>query len=124
MPALAPIAANPYLFVGAFTAILFLWHFVDIASFFPTFIILPQLLPAIQKAYGIHPMVFVPILALACCAFFMAYMNQWAIMSESIAGDRAWTGKHRFTYAMIYFGVSIVSMLVCVPVFQNWGLIA
>jgi di/tricarboxylate transporter len=124
VPALAPIAANPYLFIGVFTAILFLWHFVDIASFFPTFIILPQLLPAIQKAYGIHPMVFVPILALACCAFFMAYMNQWAIMSESIAGDRAWTGNHRFKYAMIYFVVSIISMLVCVPVFQSWGLIA
>ncbi len=123
VPALAPIAWSPYLFVGVFTAFLFIWHFVDIACYFPTFIILPPILPAIQQAYGIDPLVFAPMLSLGCCAFFMAYQNQWAIMSESIAGARAWRGSHRVAYATIFFGASIVAMLVAVPVFKGWGLL-
>jgi hypothetical protein len=84
---------------------------------------LPSILPAINEAYGIGPMVFAPMMALACCAFFMSYMNQWAIMSESIAGDRTWAGSHRFKYSLIYFAASLIAMLVSVPLFQNWGLI-
>lgn len=124
VPALAPVASNPFLFVAAFTAFLFIWHFIDIACYFPTFIILPPILPAIQKAYGIDPLVFVPMLALGCCAFFMSYENQWVIMSENIAGDRAWTNGHRLTYSCIYFGASLIAMLICVPLYQSWGLIA
>ena len=123
VPLLAPIAGNPYLFVGVFTAFLFVWHFVDVACYFPTFIMLPSILPAVNEAYGIGPMVFVPMMALACCAFCMSYMNQWAIMSESIAGDRAWAGSHRFKYSLIFFAASLIAMLVSVPLFQNWGLI-
>ena len=124
VPALAPIAVNPYLFVAAFTAFLFIWHFIDIACYFPTFIILPPILPAIQKAYGIDPLVFVPMLALGCCAFFMSYENQWVIMSESIAKERAWTDEHRLKYACIFFAASLIAVLVCVPLYQSWGLIA
>ena len=123
VPALAPIAGNPFLFVAAFTAFLFIWHFIDIACYFPTFIILPPMLPAVSKAYGIDPLVFVPMLCLGCCAFFMAYQNQWAIMSENIAKERAWTNAHRVTYAIIFFAASIVAMLVCVPLYQSWGLL-
>lgn len=123
VPALAPIAWNPYLFVAAFTAFLFMWHFIDIACYFPTFIILPPILPAIQKAYGIDPLVFVPMLALGCCAFFMSYENQWVIMSENIAGERAWTQGHRLKYACIFFAASIIAVLVCVPLYQSWGLL-
>ncbi len=123
VPALAPIAGSPYLFVAVFTAFLFVWHFIDIACYFPTFIILPPILPAIQKAYGIDPLVFVPMLALGCCAFFMSYENQWVIMSENIAGERAWTRAHRLRYAFLFFGASLIAMLVSVPIYQNLGLI-
>ncbi|MBQ6495718.1 MAG: anion permease [Firmicutes bacterium] len=123
VPALAPVSGNPYLFVGTVTAFLFVWHLVDIACYFPTFIILPPILPAISKAYGVDPLVFVPILCLACCAFFMAYQNQWAIMSERVAKERSWTAGHLFRYSLIYFGASMISILVCVPIFQSWGLI-
>lgn len=123
VPVLQPIAGNPYLFVAIVTSFLFVWHFIDIACYFPTFMILPPLLPAIQKAYGIDPMVFVPILALACCAFFMSYQNQWVLMSEGIAGERAWTSKHRVKYSIIYFVAAIVAILVSVPLFQSWGMI-
>ena len=87
-------------------------------------LILPPILPAIGKAYGIDPLVFVPVLALACCAFFMAYQNQWVLMSENIAGKFSWTSKHRVQYAIIYFVAAIISILVCVPLYQSWGLIS
>jgi len=124
VPALAPVAGNPYIFLGVVTAFLFVWHFVDIACYFPTFMILPPILPAIGKAYGIDPLVFVPVLALACCAFFMAYQNQWVLMSENIAGKFSWISKHRVQYAIIYFVAAIISILVCVPLYQSWGLIS
>ena len=123
VPALAPVSGSPYLLIGSVTAFLFLWNLVDVACYFPTFTIVPTILPAIQKAYGIHPLVFVPALSLACCAFFMSYHNQWVAMSESIAKSRPWTSKHRFIYSIIYFVSGIISMLVCVPIFRNWGLI-
>ena len=123
VPVLKPLAGNPYLFVGVVTAFLFLWHFIDIACYFPTFMILPPLLPAIKEACGIDPMVFVPILALACCAFFMSYQNQWVLMSEGIAGERSWLPKHRVKYAIIYFVAAIIAILVSVPLYQSWGLI-
>ena len=104
-------------------AFFFAAYMLDIACYFPTFIILPPILPAIQQAYGIDPLVFAPMLSLGCCAFFMAYQNQWAIMSESIAGARAWRGSHRVAYAAIFFGASIVAMLVAVPAFKGWGLL-
>ena len=123
VPALKPISGNPYLFVGVVTAFLFVWHLIDIACYFPTFMILPPILPAISKAYGIDPLVFVPILCLACCSFFMSYQNQWAIMSERVAKERAWTPMHLFRYSLIYFAASLIAILVCVPIFKSWGLI-
>ena len=122
VPALGVIAGNPFVFVGVFTLFLFIWHFVDVASYFPTFMILPPILPAVQKAYGIDPLVFVPMLCLGCCAFFMAYTNQWAIMSEGIAKERGWTDRHRAAYAVIFCAASIMAMMICVPLYRSWGL--
>lgn len=123
VPALKPIAGNPFVFVACFTAFLFIWHFIDIACYFPTFVMLPPILPAVAKAYGIDPLVFVPMLCLGCCAFFMSYENQWAMMSENIAKERAWTDKHRVTYAIIFFAASTVAMMISVPIYQSWGLL-
>mgnify|MGYP002857725494 CR=1 FL=1 len=67
VPALKPFAGNAFLFIAVVTVFFFAWHFVDIASFFPTFVIFPAVFPAIQKAYGVHPLVFAPVLALAGC---------------------------------------------------------
>ena len=123
VPALKPFSVSPFLFVGVVTAVLFIWHLVDIASYFPTFVILPPILPAVSKAYGVDPLVFVPVLALAGCAFFMSYQNHWAIMSEKASGDRPWTAGHLLIYGLIYFVSAIISMLVCVPIFTSWGLL-
>jgi di/tricarboxylate transporter len=95
VPAIEPIAGNPWLFVFAVTAFMFLWSLVDVAMFLPTISIMAPILPRIQAAYQINPLVWIAIFILAGNAFFMAYQNMWAVMSRSIAEDRAWTNKHQ-----------------------------
>jgi len=123
VPALRPFSANAFLLVGVVTVFLFLWHFIDIASYFPTFVILPAILPAIQKAYGISPLVFAPILALAGCAFFVSYENHWVIMAQSVTKEKSWTPGHLLTYGIIYFVSSIIGIMTAVPIWGNMGLL-
>ena len=123
VPALKPFAGNPFLFVGVVTVFFFMWHFIDIASFFPTFVIFPAVFPAIQEAYGVSPLIFAPILALAGCAFFVSYENHWVLMGQAVARERSWTGAHLGTYGTIYFVSSLIGIMIAVPIWQNMGLI-
>jgi di/tricarboxylate transporter len=121
VPALAPIAGNPWLFVFAATAFMFLWSMVDVAMFLPTISIMAPILPAIWDEYDISPLVWIAIFILAGNAFFLAYQNMWAVMSRSIAGDRAWTNKHQGTYGLIYFAASFIALLVAIPMWVGAG---
>jgi len=122
VPALAPIAGNPWVFVFVVTAFMFLWSLVDVAMFLPTISIMAPILPAIQEAYQIDPLVWVAIFILAGNAFFLAYQNMWAVMSRSIAKDRAWTNKHQGKYGLIYFAACLVALIVAVPMWINAGM--
>ena len=122
VPALEPIAGNPWLFVFTVTAFMFLWSMVDVAMFLPTISIMAPILPGIQKAYQISPLVWIAIFILAGNAFFLAYQNMWAVMSRSIAEDRAWTNKHQSTYGLIYFAVCLIALVVAIPMWINAGL--
>jgi len=122
VPALAPIATNPWLFVFTVTAFMFLWSLVDVAMFLPTISIMAPILPKIQEAYQISPLVWIAILILAGNAFFLAYQNMWAVMSRSIAEDRAWTNKHQSTYGLIYFAACLLALVVAIPMWINAGL--
>lgn len=124
VPALRPFSGNAFLLVGAVTVFLFIWHFIDIASYFPTFVILPAILPAVQKAYGVSPLVFAPILALAGCAFFVSYENHWVLMAQSVTKERSWTAKHLLVYGIIYFVSSLIGIAAAVPLWESMGLIS
>ena len=122
VPALAPIAGNPWLFVFTVTAFMFLWSLVDVAMFLPTISIMAPILPRIQEAYQISPFVWIAIFMLAGNAFFLAYQNMWAVMSRSIAADRSWKNGHQGIYALIYFAACLLALVVAIPMWINAGL--
>ena len=122
VPALAPIAGNPWLFMFVIMAFMFLWRFFDVALFIPTMAIIVPVLPAIQDAYHISPLVWLAIFVMAANCFFLAYQNMWALLSKSIAGDRAWENKHLGVYGAIYFGACLLSLFVAIPLWTNAGL--
>lgn len=122
IPALEPIAGNPWLFVFAVTSFMFIWSLVDVAMFLPTISIMVPILPRIHEAYQINPLVWIAIFILAGNAFFLAYQNMWAAMSSSIAEDRAWTNKHQGIYGLLYFAVCLLALVVAIPMWINAGL--
>jgi len=122
VPALAPIAGNPWLFVFTVITFMFIWSMVDVAMFLPTISIMAPILPRILETYQISPLVWVAIFILAGNAFFLAYQNMWAVMSRSIAEDRAWTNKHQSIYGLIYFAVCLFALVVTIPMWINAGL--
>jgi len=123
VPALEPIAGNPWLFVFAITAFMFVWSLVDVAMFLPTISIMAPILPRIQEAYQIDPLVWIAIFILAGNAFFLSYQNMWAAMSRSIAADRAWTNAHQSKYGLLYLAACLLALLVAIPMWINAGLI-
>ena len=122
VPALAPIAGSPWIFVFSIMVLMFLWRFVDVATFIPTIAIMAPILPAIQQAYGISPLIWQAVFVMAGNAFFMAYQNMWAVMSRSIAGDRAWDNKRMGTYGVIYFISCMLALVVAIPMWISNGL--
>ncbi|MCL2049688.1 MAG: SLC13 family permease [Defluviitaleaceae bacterium] len=123
VPALAPIAGNPWLFVMAIMCVMFVWSLVDVAMFIPTIAILVPILPDIQEAYGISPLVWVAMFILAGNAFFLAYQNMWAVMSRSIAEDkdRPWRNRDMSIYGVFYFVSCIIALLFTIPLWINLG---
>ncbi|MDR2931995.1 MAG: anion permease, partial [Oscillospiraceae bacterium] len=122
VPALAPVASNSWLFMFVIMAFMFLWRFFDVALFIPTIAILVPILPSIQEAYQISPLVWLFVFVMAGNSFVMAYQNMWAMMSRSIAGDRAFTNKHLGVYGMIYFAACFIALVIAMPMWTNAGL--
>ena len=122
VPALAPVAVNPWLFMFSMTTFMFLWRFFDIAFFIPTMAILVPILPDIQAAYQISPLVWLAIFVMAANCFFMAYQNVWAMMSRSIVGEKAWNNKHLTIYGILYFIACLLALIPTIPVWIHNGL--
>jgi len=122
VPALEPIAGNPWVFVFSVTTFMFIWSLVDVAMFLPTISIMAPILPRVQEAYNISPLVWIAIFILAGSAFFLAYQNMWAVMSRSIAEDRAWTNRHQSIYGLIYFAACLLALVAAVPLWISMGL--
>ncbi|MCL2637184.1 MAG: SLC13 family permease [Oscillospiraceae bacterium] len=122
VPALAPIAGNPWLFMFGVVIFMFIWRFVDIAIFIPTMAIIIPILPDIQEAYNIHPLVWIPTFIFAANAFFMSYQNIWAMMSKSMSGDRAWSNKHLGLYGVVYFAACMLTLTIAIPMWISQGL--
>ena len=122
VPAIAPISRNPWLFIFGALVFMFLWRFFDVAILVPTMAIMIPVLPSIYEAYGISPLVWLAIFVMSANCFFMAFQNMWAMLSVSIAGDRAWTTKHLGVYGIIYFAACMLSLLAAIPMWTNAGL--
>jgi di/tricarboxylate transporter len=122
VPALAPIAVNPWVFVFSIMIFLFLWRFFDVALLIPTMGILAPILPSIQEAYQISPLVWLTVFVMAANCFFMAYQNMWAMMSRSIAGEMIWDNKHLSIYGIIYSIACLLALTVVIPKWINAGL--
>ena len=121
VPAVQPIAHNPLIFALVMLVLLFAWRFMDIAMFIPSLVIIIPVLPSIQSAYGINPLMMLPILIMAANAFFMNYQNMWAMMGSGIAGERSWNTKHLAIYGLLYFIICIAVMAVLIPVWISMG---
>ena len=122
VPALAPLAGNPWTFMLGIVTIMFLWRFIDVALFIPTIAIITPIVPAIQEAYRISPLVWIAVFVMAGNSFTMAYQNMWAIMSQAIAGDRAWNDKHLSIYGALYFVACLIALAAAIPIWINAGL--
>ncbi|MCL2080865.1 MAG: SLC13 family permease [Oscillospiraceae bacterium] len=122
VPALAPIAGNPFLFMFGIMAFVFLWRFFDVALFIPTIAIFVPILPSIQEAYNISPLVWLFVFVMAGNSFVMAYQNMWAMMSRSIAGDRTFTNRHLGIYGILYFAACAAALIVSIPMWIQAGL--
>ena len=123
VPALAPIAGNPWLFMFGIVLVMYVWRFVDIALMIPTMAIVTPILPAVSATYGISPLVWVVIFIIAGNSMFLAYQNMWALMSQTIAGPRTWTAQHLARYGTVYFVASLIGLAVAVPLYVSFGLI-
>lgn len=115
VPILAPVAKNPWTFVYAVLLALFVWRFIDVAVLIPTMSILTPILPAISKAYGINPLVWAPIYVIAFNCFLLSYQNMFALVAESIAGEKGWTANQFFKFGLVYLAASLIAMLVAIP---------
>jgi hypothetical protein len=122
VPALAPLAANPWLFMAAVLLLVFLWRFIDIALAIPTMAILTPILPAVEAAYHISPLAWVLIYVMAGNFFILGYQNMWALMAGSMARDRVWTTGHLAKYGLVYVAACLIAMLIAVPIYSGMGM--
>lgn len=122
VPLIEPLAANPWLFVFGITSFLFLWRFVDVAILMPTVAILTPVLPTIAKDFGINPLVWSTIFVMAANCFFLRYQNMWALVAESIAGDKGWAPSQLSKYGLIYLVACLVSLAITIPYWISIGM--
>lgn len=123
VPALGFIAGNTWSFALIMLALLFAWRFVDVAMFIPTIAILVPIVPSIHAAYGINPLVWIPLLVMAGNGFIMAYQNMWAMMTVKVSGDRGWQPKHLAIYGLLYFIICVAVMAVILPIWLRMSVI-
>jgi hypothetical protein len=123
-PAVSPIAgSSPGVFVLLALVVLFLWRFVDIATFVPTFAIVTTMLPGFAADFGISPLIWLPVLCLSQNTFFMSYTNLFALTSEQNAGDRGWDPKTFSRYGLVYAAAAFAGIAIALPYWQNLGLL-
>ena len=120
---LAPVSSSSWLLIYTIAIFLFAWRFLDIAILMPTMALLVPVLPAISSAYGISPLVWTTLFVMALNCFFMPYQNMWALMSQSITGDRCWAPKHLSAYGLAYFLACMAALAVAIPYWTSQGLI-
>jgi len=122
-PVIGKLAVNPVLMVFVLLVALFIWRFVDITTLIPTTVILAPIISSVAVSYGIDPMVWTVVLALAITSIFLSYTNMWAAMGKKIAGDYAWEEGQIFKYGVAYFIASCIGVACTIPLWMMNGLL-
>jgi len=93
-----------------------------VALFIPSIAILVPILPSIQEAYNISPLVWMFIFIIAANSFILVYQNIWALMTKTLSGEQSFTSKHLAIYGFIYFAACFIALLVSIPLWVKAGL--
>jgi anion transporter len=120
--AMAPIAGNPYAFMYMAIIAMFMIRFVDIATFIPSMAILSAVLPQIAAAYGINPLVWIPLFTMSINVFFLTYQNMFALVAESNLAGKGWAARHFSIYGTVYFIAVLITMLAAIPYWSSIGM--
>lgn len=124
-PAVAPVASSsPGLFLLLAVIVMFVWRFVDIATFVPTFAIITAMIPVFFREFGINPLVWLPILTLAQSTFLMSYTNFFALVAERSMGEDGWETKTFFKYSLVYCVAVLAAVAVSLPYWTAQGFFA
>lgn len=102
LPALTPFGRSPLVFVMVVTLFMFAWRFIDIAWMIPTMTMLITLLPGIHARFGIHPLVTSCMMVMAGNFALLAYMQPFAVMGSTLAGEKSWTEGQLLRYGAVY----------------------
>jgi hypothetical protein len=119
--ALAPITTSPWLFVSVVLLCMFVWRFVDIATFVPTMAIISAIAPRVLLQYNINPHIWIPLLCIALNSFFLSYTNLFALAGEAQMGGKGWTTEHLALYGTGYFLASMIGMIIAIPYWISLG---
>jgi len=122
LPLFAPIAGNRWLFVLVVMSFLFFWRFFDVALLVPTVVILSSVIPTLGEIYGINPLVWIPMFALATCAFFLPYQNIFCMITEANHKGQGWERKYQVKYAIAFFISCLIAMFVVIPYWTSIGM--
>ncbi|WP_100065155.1 SLC13 family permease [Miniphocaeibacter massiliensis] len=119
---LYPISSSPWIFMPIVLVIMFLWRFVDIAGFAPTVAIIIAISPEVFSRYKINPLIWLPLLCIAMNSFFLSYTNMFALVAQSNMKEKGWSQKHLTKYGIVYFVVSLITVIAVIPYWKNMGL--
>lgn len=122
VPMIKPLTTSPWLFVFSIIMLFFVLRFFDVAVFIPTMAIIVPIIPEISKSFGINPLVWISLFVMASNCFFLSYQNMFAMVAESIARERAWTSSQISRYGLVYFAVTLITLLVTVPYWISIGM--
>lgn len=122
VPSIEPVAANPWMFVFSISIVLFIWRFVDVAIFIPTMAIIIPVLGQIYSSFSINPLIWITLFVMAGNCFFLSYQNMFALVAESITGDKGWTPGQISKYGLVYFLAALISITVTIPYWISIGM--
>lgn len=120
--AMAPVAGSPWTLIYAAVIAMFLLRFVDIAAFIPSMAILTAILPQIAAAYGVNPLVWIPLFTISINVFILSYQNMFALIAEANQAGKGWTARHFGIYGGVYFAAVLITMLAAIPYWISIGM--
>ena len=122
IPILKPLAVNPWLFVFGIVIFLFTWRFLDVAILMPTMAILVPAIPTISDTFGVSPLIWPTIFVMVGNSFFLSYTNMFALVAESIAGEKGWKPLQLSRYGLLYFLACMLSLTITIPYWISIGM--